>query len=230
MSKKLMEQVTKALKDAGVELKAEVKDALSETLGSDALKAAGLVELGSGDVVVKESKYNELSEDLRKEKVKRRDTETERDTLRTTLDAGDSDNKKRADRLEERNRALEPLNDKLMKRARTTWKQASEKIPAEAKADAKDDEKKRVSTIRGKFVFPEKDKELDDTQVLANLDKYEELSELGVFGEQKASEPPGRTTGTTPPRTNPASANGEPLDRDAAWGQFLSGSAAGNAR
>lgn len=231
MSKKLVDRLTKALKDAGVEIKDDVKDALSEALGSESLKAAGLVELGSGDVVVQESKYNELSEDLRKEKVKRREAETRRDELQQTLNAGDSDNKKRADKLDERNRVLEPLTEKLVKRARADWASKSARVPGEPKADAKDDEKLRVGNIRKEFVFAEKDKELTDDQVLANLDMFDRLDGIGVFGEQK----PAPTQETRPmrqtavPRTNPG-VTGDTETTDEAYLRFFGAETAGNAR
>ena len=201
MSKKLIDQLTAALKKAGVEIKDDVAEAISETLGSSSLKAAGLVELGSGDIVVKESNYNALSEDLRKEKEKRREATTERDRLKDTLDAGDSDNKKRADKLQERNNVLEPRAEKLMKRARGDWESRAKGLP-EAKADAKPEEKARVEKIRSRFAFAEKDKELTDDQVLENLAKHDELVELGVF-EAKAP-----TNGKENPAAPPAPRGG----------------------
>lgn len=233
MSKKLVDRMMKALKDAGVEIKDEVKDAVSEILGSDALKAAGFTELGSGDVVVQESKYNELSADLRKEKDKRRDAESRRDELQRTLDAGDSDNKKRAEKLDERNRVLEPLTEKLMKRARADWEKKSSRLPGEPKADAKDEEKAKVGNIRKEFAFAEKDKELTDDQVLANLDMFDRLDGVGVFGEAKPAATttenrPTRHT-TTVPRTNPG-VTGDSETTDEAYLKFFGAEQAGNAR
>jgi hypothetical protein len=215
MSKKLMELVTKALKKGGVELKDEAKSALEDALGSDSLKEAGLTELGSGQRVVEESEYNEVHADVRKLRQRAQSAEQERDRLKTNLDTGDSENKKLADRYKTRVDELEPLAAKFTKWARVEWESRAKLLPAE-KADAKDDEKARVAKIRGRFVFPEKDKALTESQVLENLDKFAELAELGVFEMPKVN---GGGNGGGPgpaPRGNPGAGNEQPVDPDKA--------------
>lgn len=215
MSKKLMERVTAALKKAKVELSDEAREALSDVLGSDQLTAAGFVELGSGQQVVETSDYNELHKDVRLLRDRAQKAESKRDELKATLDAGDSDNKKRAEKLDVRNRVLEPLVERLMKRSRGTWAGYEKKLPAET-AEMKDDEKAKVKAIRGRFAFAADGQELDDNQVLDNLHKYDELSELGLFGEASAPVP---TPTPTPPPAPRGGGNGgpQPVDIDDAY-------------
>lgn len=220
MSKKLMELVAKALKKANVELKDEVKSALAEDLGSDALKEAGLVELGSSQKLVEETEYNDLHADLRKTRKRAQDAESERDRIKGVLDTGDSENKRLAEGLKKDLDATKPLAEKLMKRAREDWLRKSALLPAD-KADAKDEEKKRVAKIRERFSFADKDKELLDEHVLSNLDKFDELSDLGVFEAPKPGT--GRSAGgaTAPPRTNPGTGVETPTgDVDDAYVDF----------
>jgi hypothetical protein len=216
MSKKLMEQVTAALKKAKVELNDEAKDALSEALGSDSLTAAGLVELGSGKKLVEESEYNDLHADLRKTRKRAQDAEGDRDRLKSALDTGDSENKKLAVRYKADLDTIQPRAEKLLKRAREDWTSRAKNLP-EAKADAKDDEKARVEKIRSRFVFAEKDKELADDQVLDNLTKYDELSELGVFQVTKPGGNGGGHQDPPPaPRGGGGNQNEQPVDNDKA--------------
>lgn len=215
MSKKLMELVAKALKKANVELKDDAKEALSDALGSEALKEAGFIELGSSQRVVEESEYNEVHADLRKEKAKRREIETDRDRLKSALDTGDSENKKLADRYKADLDATKPRAERLMARARADWESRAKLLPTE-KADAKDDEKARITKIRGRFTFAEKDKPLGDDQLLENLAKYDELAELGVFAAPK---PNGNGHDQPPPAIRGGGGGGQkdtPADPDQA--------------
>jgi hypothetical protein len=233
VSKKLMELVTKALKKASVELKDDAKEIISDALGSDALKEAGLIELGSTQRVVETTDYNELHADARKLRTRAQEAETERDRLKTALASGDSENKQLAARYKADLDKYQPLAERTIKRARVDWASKSAQLPAE-KADAKDDEKKRVTSIRSRFVFAEKDKELDENQLLSNLEKFDELADLGVFAASTTTTKVKADVVPVPRGNTNGDDDKKFADKDEAWTDWYEKSdpkaAAGNAR
>jgi hypothetical protein len=212
-----MELVTGALKKAKVELTAEVREAMADALGSDSLKAAGLVELGSTQQVVEIVDHDGLHADARKLRERAKSAETERDRLKVALDTGDSENKALATRYKADLDKYQPLAEKLLKRAGEDWASRSASIPTETEKMS-DADKAKVKQLRAAFTFPEKDKELNPDQILSNLAKLDEYTALGVFAESK----PGAKPDPLPTlRTKPNGGDAEkPADMDTAFTDF----------
>lgn len=218
--KKLIERMTKALKDAGVELNDGIRSAVADVLGADELKAAGLTEIGSGQKVVEESDFNELHADLRKMRTRAQNAETARDTLQKRLDSVDSDSKKRADEAQAELDKIKPVAELALKWARDDWSRKSSLIPVE-KEGMKDSEKARVAQLRKQFVFPDEGKQLSDDQIFANLSKHAEYSAIGLFGDVPALPAKETKPTTTTPRLKPNGAGDEkPVTREEAWNSF----------
>lgn len=208
MTSKVVELVMTAIKKAEIPgLEADGLKEIQEAVGSVSLKSAGLVEVGEDETVVKQSKFDELHADRRTLRKRAQAAEEERDQLKEAAESGDSHHVKLAEQYKKTLDEQKPLVEKLLKQSRERWERNAKSLP---EANEKDE---KVTTLRSKFHFPEEGSELSDDQVLANLDKYAELKELGVIEAKEA--------GTNAP-SNPTGGGGGPTatDEDKAWSDF----------
>lgn len=176
MAKDFVSMILQALKDnAGIDIPAESQQAAETALEGLPLSTSDKV-LQEGQIAVFKQAWDSRGEDLHKFKEKARELADELGNLKDTIKAGDSTSAKLIDDLKTRIKQLEPLNEKLLAAAASRWENLAGTIPEAQKkafAFAKEAEE-------GKDPEP-----LTPDQVVANLDKYDELSGLKVpgFGE-----------------------------------------------
>ena len=186
MAKKSTKTILSALKKAGITVEDQEKvEAILDDLEFDPTEVAG-----EDHVVLTTADYRELKDDLKSLRARAKTAEQERDQLKEANEAGDSVNKQKAERLQNRVNELEPMMKELIGAYSETWSAAAGKIPDKLKA---------------KFVFAEEGKELTPQQLMTNIRKMSEYRELGVLDlDQKEEGSDGGTPPTPPaPRVPP---------------------------
>lgn len=183
--------ILKALEEAGLKLEAGQRTAVA-----DELKDIPLVEstsaLKDGQVAVDESFYNSQRADLKKWKEKARTLEGELEEIKDATQSGESVLKRTVALQKQRIEELEPRYQALIKAQRDRWTREGEKIP----------EKLRAKFKYGDPKAKDGNGDLSDEELLANLARLDEYTELGLMGEAPKETPsltPGRTGPGAPP-------------------------------
>jgi hypothetical protein len=170
MAKKKVADVLAFLKKQGVEVKAEAAEAVKNEFDELELVAIEQTEDGvlriDGVTYAEESAFRERGADIIKWKEKARKAEDRNAELQRALDAGDSENKKLADKWKGEYEKVKTVSDKLLKQKRDEHAALLEIVPDDLKQFIK---------------LPEKGEELDDMAVLSNLEELTKFEKVGVF-------------------------------------------------
>ena len=191
MPKKIVEDILRELKSAGVDL------------GENADKVAAKLDkldfpegLADGQMAVDEAHYREIKQDLTKLRTRVHEAEDKAADLKRVLDAGDSENAKKVEILTKKLETLEPTTERLKDWVSNEWERIEDQIPKE---------------LRDRFSFAEKDddgkitKALELDATIANLDKVQEYKEIGALKIEGNGGPPAPGDKTKPgsARTSP---------------------------
>ena len=171
MNKELTKLIMAALSSVdGFAATDHVREQIADALGGVQPDAAGYIESGSGNRLVRETDYNELHADLRKLRKRAQDAERERDELRSDAETGHNRFKSKLEAATAELEAMRPRWDALMARTRADWTERVKQLPEDK------------PELRAKFTLVEGDtKELTDEQVLENLARWDEYSALGIL-------------------------------------------------
>lgn len=160
------------LKKQGVEVSAEAAAAAGDKFDGQLLVPADQT-VSEGQIAVSEKAWEERGEDLVKWKNRAKKAEGERDELKEASDAGDSHNKKLAEKYKAELESVKPLAERFLKTIKSRWEQAAEKIP---------------DNLKKYYTWPQEGEELSDEQIAANVEKLGEHVDLGAVslkGEKK---------------------------------------------
>lgn len=164
MTRKIIAQILKIIaKIEGVEIPEEARSRVEAELGDVELSADDVI--GPDQKIVKVDDWREVHADLKSWKEKARGFESERDDLRSAMDAGDSDNARKVEAYKNKLDKMEPVLNRLLERERSRWESIKDKIP---------------ENLRAKFAFPEKDEELSNDELIENLAKVDEYREIST--------------------------------------------------
>jgi len=188
-------KVLASLKKQGVEISAEAEAAAKKEFDGQLLVPSDKV-LTDGQIAISKEFNDSKTDDLKALKEKARKLETERDELKQVLESGTDTNKKKLEKLLTENERLKDLASAHLSEKKETWKQAAEKIP---------------ETMKRFFKFPAKEgEELTDEEVLANVGKLQEYTDIGAIKLDGSPAP-----SPSAPRSGPGGGE-RPLDT-AAW-------------
>lgn len=168
MPRKATKAILATLKQAGIDL-GDNLDKVTEALEVIELPAEEF--LSSDQVVLTKIEWREVKDDLIEKNKSNKTLKKEADDLREAMDAGDSDNVRKATSYKKKLDELEPIVAKLMDSQKDTWAAAAKTIPKELKTE---------------FTFAEEGKELSTEQLLSNVKKFEEYKRIGALtGEEQ---------------------------------------------
>jgi len=158
------------LKKKGVEINSEAADAARDEFGE--LKLVVIEQGEDGEIQIDGKSYaslegfKERGSDIIKWKERARKAEAKVDELKDALDAGDSENKKLAEKYKKAYDELKPIADQLAEERKAEWNSFAEIVPEEIKKYLK---------------LPKEGEELQTADILSNLSELKKLKELGVF-------------------------------------------------
>jgi hypothetical protein len=158
-------EVLNFLKAQGVEVSAEAGAAAKKQFSGQVLVPSDRV-LADGMIAIAKDFNDSKSEDLKAYKERARKAEAERDELKQVLDSGENTSKKKVEKLLEENARLKNLADAHLSEKKQLWKDMAEKIP---------------EPMKKFFKFAEKDKELTDEEILVNVSKLREYTDIGAI-------------------------------------------------
>ena len=153
------------LKKQGVEVSAEAEAAAKKEFDGQVLVPSDKV-LADGMIAIAKDFNDSKTDDLRSYKEKLRKAEAERDELKQVLDSGESTGKKKVEKLLAENERLKSLADAHLSEKKQQWKDMAEKIP---------------EPMKKFFKFPEEGKELADEEILVNVTKLREYTDIGAI-------------------------------------------------
>jgi len=181
MPKKSTKAILSKLKKLGI----DVGDDLEKVEeGLDDIELSAEESLGSDQIILSRVEWRELKDDLSDKNRKYQKLKEEASELRDAMDAGDSDNVRKASTYKKKLDDLEPLVAKLLGSQTKAWKAAEASIPKELHAE---------------FTFAEKDKELSTDQLLKNTSKFDEYVRIGIIGEKGNGSREGSEAGEVTP-------------------------------
>jgi len=197
MPKKSTKTILAALKKAGAEL-GDDPDKVTEAL--DDLELSAEEHLGPDQIVLTKDEHRELKDDLTALRKRAKSAEGEAKDLREAMDAGDSDNVRKATSYKKKLDELQPLVDTLVKSQSDAWAANEKTIPKE---------------LRAEFTFAEEGKEITTGEMLSNVKKFNEYKRIGALTgevpEGDPQEPP--TAPKIPGSTTPSKLTTEQMDK-----------------
>ena len=171
MAKLSTKTILAALKRGGVNV--EDPEKVEDLLDDIELRAEEFI--GSDQIILDKAEHRELKDDLTKLRKRAKDAEADAKDLREAMDAGDSDNARKAKTYKQKLDDQDPIIEKLLEAQKTIWAGLAEKIPEKIKAE---------------FRFAEEGKELSVDDLLHNTAKAEEYTRVGLLGEGAPTDPP----------------------------------------
>lgn len=170
MPRMTTKKIIAALKKAGISIESDELDKLTTELEDLELPADELV--GPDQIILSKDEHRELKDDLTKLRTRAKKAEGNEKDLREALDAGDSDNVRKAQRYKTKIEELEPQIKSLQEAQRTVWKGIEKEIPEKLQAQFRFAEKGEDG----------KPKELSISDLVHNIRKVEEYRAIGLIG------------------------------------------------
>ena len=170
MPKKSTKLILAAMKRSGI----TAEDLDKVTTEIDDLDLDAEEFLGPDDIIIAKKDHREIKDDLTKLRQRAKDAEAAHKELQDAVDAGDSDNARKATAYKKTLDEQKPIFDKLLEAQKTIWNAQADEIP---------------DHIKKEFRFPEKDQELDVDDLLYNTSKLDEYTRIGIIGETPDPDP-----------------------------------------
>ena len=164
MPKKSTKMILAALKRAGIS--SEDLDKVQNEIDDLDLDAEEF--LGSDKIILSKEDHREIKDDLTKLRQRAKDAEAAHKDLQDAVDAGDSDNARKATTYKKTLDEQKPIMEKLLAAQTAAWDAQAGTIPEK---------------IKGEFRVPEEGKELTVDDLVHNSGKLEEYTRIGVLGE-----------------------------------------------
>jgi hypothetical protein len=140
--------------------------------------------LGEGQEIIATSEKRGFKDDLTKLRKRAKEAEETRDEYKEALDAGDSVNKSKAEKLQIRVDELEPVIEELTGVHREIWKAAEESIP---------------DNLQKRFRKPKEGEELSVGDLVHNVRRLNEYREDGIIEGAPTKESGDEDPPPTPP-------------------------------
>lgn len=157
-------KVLSFLKKNKVEISSEAEEAAKTEFNGQVLVTSDKV-LADGMIAISKEFNDSKTDDLKSLKDKLRKKETDYNDLKEVLDAGGKTSQKKLDILMQENARLKPFAEAHLSEKKDLWKKTAEKIP---------------EAMKQFFKFPEEGKELADEDVLSNMVKLKEYTDIGA--------------------------------------------------
>jgi ElaB/YqjD/DUF883 family membrane-anchored ribosome-binding protein len=151
--------------------------------------------LGEDEVAIPRTELRGLKDDLKGLRAKKNELQDQVQDLEDAQESGEKLSAKKAKNLQLELDTLRPTMDKLLKRERTRWDAAKDKLE---------------DKVKGKFAIPEKPEDLTDDQLLENTARLDEYVELGLVDLAVVPAPEDKTLPPTTPRIGAGPAGKKP--------------------